>query len=105
MFDATTIAINDAAAVDVRGSATARLPPPFVRRSVPVTSILVREGFDQDFITSYIDMLAEIVREYGLRDPITITADGRLIAGARWFAAVRKLGWETVEVAVVKDAA
>jgi hypothetical protein len=77
---------------------------PFVRKVVPIGSIVVGEGFDQDFITSYIDMLAEIVRKYGLRDAITITADGRLVAGARWLAAVMKLGWNTVEVAVVEDA-
>jgi hypothetical protein len=105
MFDATAIVTNDAAAVDVRDSATGRLPSPFERRSVPVTSILVPEGFDQDFITSYIDMLTEIIRQYGLRDPITITADGRLVAGARWLAAVRKLEWDTVEVAIVSGAA
>jgi hypothetical protein len=105
IVDATATVTNHATAVDVRGPVTGRLPSPFVRRSVSVTSILVREGFDQDIITSNIDMLAEIVRQYGLRDPITITADGRLVAGAHWLAAVRKLGWSTVEVVVVSGAA
>jgi ParB-like chromosome segregation protein Spo0J len=77
------------------------LEKPFIRDVVAVTSIVATEGFDQDFTTSYIDMLAEIVSKYGLRDAITITADGRLVAGARWFAAIRKLGWDTVEVAIV----
>jgi hypothetical protein len=104
MFKVTGIAIDDEAAGEARGSATGQMVPPFVRRAVPVTSIVVCEGFDQDFIPSYIDMLAQIVRNYGLRDAITITANGRLVAGARWLAAVRKLGWETVEVAIVDDA-
>jgi ParB family chromosome partitioning protein len=77
---------------------------PFARRAVPVTSIVVGEGFDRDLSASYVNMLAEIVSKFGLRDAITITADGRLVAGARWLAAVRQLGWETVEVAVVEGA-
>jgi ParB family chromosome partitioning protein len=77
---------------------------PFIRQVVPVKSIIADSGFDQDFSDSYIDMLSSIVCRYGLRDAITITADGRLVAGARWLAAVRQLGWETVEVAVVEDA-
>ena len=75
----------------------------FARQVVPVTSIFVREGFDRDLSPHYIDLLAEIVSRYGLRDAITVTTDGGLVAGARWLAAVRKLGWETVEVAVVVD--
>jgi ParB family chromosome partitioning protein len=75
---------------------------PFARRVVRVASIIVGDGFDSDISTSNIDMLAAIVRRYGLRDAITITSDHRLVAGARWLAAVRKLGWETVEVAVVE---
>jgi ParB-like chromosome segregation protein Spo0J len=82
-----------------------RSQTPFERRSVPVASILVREGFDQDFNIPYVEMLAEIVQKYGLRDAITITLDGRLVAGARWLAAVKKLNWDTVEVAIVHGAA
>jgi len=101
MFSAKALSTKDEAAIDARGSAAARAVSPFLRRTIPVSSIVVGEGFAQDFTTSYIDMLAEIVRKYGLREAITITADGRLVAGARWFAAIRKLGWDTVEVAIV----
>jgi hypothetical protein len=91
---------------DSGSATTTRKPqPPFSRRIVSVTSIIVAEGFDRDFSTTFINTLSEIVHQYGLRDAITITADGRLVAGARWFAAVRKLGWETVEVAIIDGAA
>jgi hypothetical protein len=77
---------------------------PFARQVVRVASIIVGEGFESDTGTSNIEMLSAIVRRYGLRDTITITADGRVVAGARWLAAVRQLGWEFVEVAIVEDA-
>ena len=34
----------------------------------------------------------------GLLQPITITPDGMLICGARRLAAIRQLGWKTVNV-------
>jgi hypothetical protein len=105
MFNAKAPSTKDEAAVNTDGSATGLAISPFLRRTMPVSSIIVGEDFAQDFTTSYIDMLAEIVSKYGLRDAITITADGRLVAGAHWFSAVRKLGWEMVEVAIVDDAA
>jgi ParB-like chromosome segregation protein Spo0J len=78
---------------------------PFKRLIVSVASIIVDADFDQKTSRASIDMLAAIVAKYGLRDPITITVEGRLVAGARWFAAIKKLGWETVEVVVVGGAA
>jgi len=42
-------------------------------------------------------LLASIMRD-GLLQPITITPDGMLICGARRLAAIRKLGWKTVNV-------
>ena len=42
-------------------------------------------------------LVASIMRE-GLLQPITITPDGMLICGARRLAAIRKLGWKTVNV-------
>jgi hypothetical protein len=84
--------------------AAERWTPPFARRVVRVASIELDADFDRDLSTTYIEMIAVIVGKYGLRDAITFTADGRLVAGARWLAAVRKLGWEFVEVTVVEDA-
>ena len=42
-------------------------------------------------------LVASIARD-GLLQPITITPDGVLVCGARRLAAVKKLGWRTVNV-------
>lgn len=45
-----------------------------------------------------VDALIESIVRDGLLQPITITPDGMLICGARRLAAIRKLGWKTVNV-------
>ena len=45
-----------------------------------------------------LDPLVESIMRDGLLQPITITPDGMLICGARRLAAIRKLGWKTVNV-------
>jgi ParB family chromosome partitioning protein len=42
--------------------------------------------------------LVESIRQYGVLQPITITPDGVLLCGARRLAAVKELGWRTVNV-------
>ena len=42
--------------------------------------------------------LAESIRRYGLLQPITITPDGLLVCGVRRLAAIKQLGWRTVNV-------
>lgn len=42
--------------------------------------------------------LVESIRRGGLLQPITITLDGHLICGARRLAAIKELGWKTVNV-------
>jgi len=42
--------------------------------------------------------LVESIRRGGLLQPITITLDGHLICGARRLAAIKQLGWKTVNV-------
>ncbi len=42
--------------------------------------------------------LVESIRRNGLLQPITITLDGHLICGARRLAAIKLLGWKTVNV-------
>lgn len=45
-----------------------------------------------------LDALIESIVRDGLLQPITITPDGMLICGARRLAAIRRLGWKTVNV-------
>lgn len=45
-----------------------------------------------------IDALAASIDRDGLLQPITITPDGALVCGARRMAAIRQLGWKTVNV-------
>ncbi|NNM48331.1 MULTISPECIES: ParB N-terminal domain-containing protein [Micrococcales] len=45
-----------------------------------------------------LDSLVESIARDGLLQPITITPDGMLICGARRLAAIRRLGWKTVNV-------
>ncbi|MDN5892440.1 ParB N-terminal domain-containing protein [Arthrobacter sp. AOP36-A1-22] len=45
-----------------------------------------------------IDALAASIDRDGLLQPITITPDGVLVCGARRLAAIRQLGWKTVNV-------
>lgn len=47
-----------------------------------------------------IDTLAKSIERVGLLHPIVVNGDGELIAGARRLEAVRRLGWESVEVTV-----
>lgn len=61
-----------------------------------VESILV--GHRHRIDLGDIDALAASIERDGLLQPITITIDGMLICGARRLAAIRQLGWRTVNV-------
>jgi ParB family chromosome partitioning protein len=52
-----------------------------------------------------IDSLAASMRDVGLLHPITITDTGKLLAGQRRLEAARRLGWTTIPVRIVEDAA
>lgn len=45
-----------------------------------------------------LDALAESIDRHGLLQPLTITPDGVLVCGARRYAALKKLGWTSVNV-------
>src|SRR5690625_1024817 len=45
-----------------------------------------------------IDELAASIDREGLLQPVTITPDGVLVCGARRLAAIKQLGWKTVNV-------
>jgi ParB-like chromosome segregation protein Spo0J len=74
---------------------------PFKRKVIPVSSIGAAPGDGPTFNEKHINLLAAIVARNGLTYPITVNADGCLLSGGHWLAAVRQLGWQTVEVLVV----
>ena len=61
-----------------------------------VESILVGTRHRADL--GDIDALAASIGRDGLLQPLTITIDGVLVCGARRLAAIKKLGWRTVNV-------
>ena len=50
-----------------------------------------------------LDALGASIQAHGLLQPVTITPDGVLICGARRLAAIKQLGWRTVNVWVKAD--
>jgi ParB family chromosome partitioning protein len=61
-----------------------------------VASIRVGDRHRRDL--GDLDALTASIERDGLLQPITITPDGLLVCGARRLAAVRQLGWKTVNV-------
>lgn len=61
-----------------------------------VDSIWAGHRHREDF--GDLDALVASIDRDGLLQPITITPDGMLICGARRLAAIRRLGWKTVNV-------
>lgn len=61
-----------------------------------VDSIIIGRRHRQDF--GDLDALVESIRRNGLLQPITISPGGHLVCGARRLAAIRQLGWRTVNV-------
>lgn len=72
-----------------------------INRVVPVGSIKVANRIRKEFgdITS----LANDIKENGLLNPVTLTPDGKLLAGERRLRAVQELGWQTVDARVVEN--
>jgi ParB family chromosome partitioning protein len=71
-------------------------------RMVPVDSIKIGERIRKDL--GDIDGLARNIDQIGLLHPITITGEGRLVAGARRLAAIKLLGWSEVPVRILEVA-
>ncbi|MCI2182840.1 MAG: ParB N-terminal domain-containing protein, partial [Bifidobacterium psychraerophilum] len=61
-----------------------------------VASIRVGQRHRRDL--GDLNALVSSIEREGLLQPITITPDGFLVCGARRLAAVRQLGWKTVNV-------
>ena len=66
---------------------------------VPLERITVRDRSRQDM--GDLDGLTLSVKEVGLLNPVTVTADFHLIAGQRRLEACRRLGWDEIPAHVV----
>lgn len=73
------------------------------RRMVPISDVKVDPSLMRQINQSLVEKLAKMIAAFGLRHPITVTTDLQLVAGAKWFAAARMLGWVNVEVVVVEN--
>lgn len=72
-----------------------------LNKVVPVSSIKVANRIRKEF--GDIESLAEDIKENGLINPVTLTPDGKLLAGERRLRAVKSLGWENVDARIVED--
>jgi N6-adenosine-specific RNA methylase IME4 len=66
--------------------------------NVPVGKIVVGDRHRREL--GDLDALAASIRDVGLLQPLVVTPDKRLVAGARRLAAVKALGWTSVPVRV-----
>jgi N6-adenosine-specific RNA methylase IME4 len=66
---------------------------------LPIKAIAVGHRFRRDL--GDVDTLAKSIADVGLLNPLTVTPNDRLIAGARRLAAIRKLGWREAPVHVL----
>lgn len=71
-------------------------PAGYIELERTVDSIVVGRRHREDL--GDLDPLVASIRRDGLLQPITITPDGHLICGARRLAAIKRLGWKTVNV-------
>lgn len=71
-------------------------PSGFIELERTVESIRVGRRHRTDL--GDIDVLAASIGRDGLLQPVTITPDGVLVCGARRLAAIKKLGWKSVNV-------
>ena len=72
-----------------------------LNKVVPVGSIKVANRIRKEF--GDIESLAADIKENGLINPVTLTPDGKLLAGERRLRAVKSLGWENVDARIVED--
>lgn len=72
-----------------------------LNKVVPVGSIKVANRIRKEF--GDIESLAADIKENGLINPVTLTPDGKLLAGERRLRAVKSLGWENVDARVIEN--
>lgn len=53
-------------------------------------------------LTSDVAMLSKSIEQVGLLHPLSVNSKNELLAGGRRYSAIKKLGWEKVEVNIIK---
>lgn len=71
-------------------------PTGYIELDRTVASIIVGNRHRTDL--GDLDALCESIERDGLLQPLTVTVDGVLVCGARRLAAIKRLGWRTVNV-------
>lgn len=72
-------------------------------KAYPVDQIWVDRQARQRRELKNIPELAESIRAQGLINPLTVTREGRLVAGERRLTAVKQLGWSAVPIQFVDE--
>ena len=80
---------------------TTKRKPVKPSNTMPIDDIIVGERNRSDM--GDIEGLAASIDDIGLLNPITVDEGGRLLAGGRRLAACKLLGWEHVEVRVIRE--
>lgn len=75
------------------------MPTAKPRNAIPLSTVVV----DQDALpgSEAVASLAASIAEVGLINPISVTPDGRLLAGRHRYVACRSLGWKKIPATVV----
>lgn len=79
------------------------ITPTAIDAYVPIESIVVIGRHRR--VLGDIESLAESILDVGLLNPITITAESRLVAGQRRLEACRSLGWDSLPTRIVANLA
>ena len=69
-------------------------------KMMPLANIRVGKRHRRDL--GDVDWLAASIEDIGLLNPITVSEDGLLLAGARRLTACKRLGWKTIPANVVR---
>ena len=62
----------------------------------------IKTNSDYLRLDSDVDMLAKSIEQVGLIHPLSVNEQNELLSGGRRFSAIQKLGWDEVEVTIVK---
>lgn len=89
------------AEIAAEGGDPTKASPRHFRRTVAVADIEIDPSYPVDAIR--VELCAEMIKRYGLRHPITVTSESKLVGGVDWFAAAQALGLKQIEAWVLEN--